>query len=94
MNPPTFIKELLPSSAKKGSSHLLSCTVKGDPLPTVQWFKNQTNIDDSPDYIITYNNGEAILKILEIVPDNSAIYICEATNRFGKASTSANLDGK
>lgn len=94
LNAPIFIKELLPSSAKKGSSHLLSCTVTGNPLPIVQWFKNETNIDDSPDYVITYNNGEAVLKFLEILPDDCAIYTCKATNKLGKASTSANLIGK
>ena len=64
----------------------------GNPLPTVQWYKNETNIDDSPDYAITYNNGEAVLKFHELVSEDSAVYTCKATNRLGQISTSARLD--
>ncbi|XP_044588390.1 uncharacterized protein LOC123267682 isoform X4 [Cotesia glomerata] len=92
LSPPTFIKELLGSVAKKGSPHFLSCRVTGNPLPTVQWFKDNTNIEDSsPDYAITYNNGEALLKFIEVLPDDSGVYTCKATNKLGQASTSANL---
>lgn len=86
------MKELLPSVANKGSPHFLSCTVTGNPLPTVQWFKDNTNIEDSsPDYAITYNNGEAVLKFTEVLPDDRGVYTCKATNKLGQASTSANL---
>ncbi|XP_034951171.1 uncharacterized protein [Chelonus insularis] len=92
LSPPAFIKGLEPSIAKKGSHHFLSCTVTGNPLPTVQWFKDDINIDDSPDYVITYNNGEAVLKFLEILSDDKTVYTCTATNKLGQASTSANLE--
>ncbi|XP_057334956.1 titin isoform X6 [Microplitis mediator] len=92
LSPPTFVKELLPSVATKGSPHFLSCTVTGNPLPTVQWFKDNTNIEDSsPDYAITYNNGEAVLKFTEVLPDDRGVYTCKAKNKLGQASTSANL---
>lgn len=91
-SPPVFVKELQPSVAIEGSSYRLDCTVEGNPLPTVQWYKNETNIDNSPDYIITYNNGEACLSFEEIFLDDRAIYICKATNRLGQVSTSAMLD--
>lgn len=91
-SPPVFVKELQPSVAIEGSSHRLECTVEGNPLPTVQWYKNETNIDNSPDYVITYNNGEACLSFEEVFLDDRAIYICKATNRLGQVSTSAVLD--
>ncbi|XP_072764140.1 uncharacterized protein [Anoplolepis gracilipes] len=89
---PVFVKELLPSSAREGSSHRLECTVEGNPLPTVQWYKNDTNIDNSPDYVITFNNGEAVLKFEEIFLEDKALYTCKATNRWGQSSTTASLD--
>lgn len=89
---PVFVKELLPSSAREGSSHRLECTVEGNPLPTVQWYKNDTNIDNSPDYVITFNNGEAVLKFDEIFLEDKALYTCKATNRWGQSSTAASLD--
>ncbi|KAL6428691.1 hypothetical protein ACFW04_007940 [Cataglyphis niger] len=89
---PVFVKELLPSSAREGSSHRLECTVQGNPLPTVQWYKNDTNIDNSPDYVITFNNGEAVLKFEELFLEDKALYTCKATNRWGQSSTTASLD--
>lgn len=64
---------------------------RGNPLPTVQWFKNDVNIDNSPDYVTTYNNGEAILKFEEVYLDDQGTYTCKAANRIGHAATSAAL---
>lgn len=86
------MKELQPSSAREGSSYSLECIVKGNPLPTVQWYKNDINIDNSPDYVITFNNGEAILKFDEVFLEDKAIYTCKATNRLGQSSTTASFD--
>lgn len=88
---PLFIKELSPSFAIEGSAYELECKVQGNPLPTVQWFKNETNIDNSPDYVTTYNNGEAILKFEEIYLDDQAEYTCKAANKIGQAATSTVL---
>ncbi|XP_015171223.1 PREDICTED: titin isoform X2 [Polistes dominula] len=93
-SPPVFIKELKQSTAIEGNSYRLECTVEGNPLPTVQWYKNETNIDNSPDYIITYNNGEACMSFDEVFLDDKGIYTCKATNRLGQVSTSAVLDVK
>jgi len=91
---PVFVKELQPSSAREGSSHRLECTVEGNPLPTVQWYKNDVNIDNSPDYIITFNNGEAVLKFDEVFLEDKALYTCKATNRWGQSSTTTSFDVK
>jgi len=91
---PVFVKELQPSSAREGFSHRLECTVEGNPLPTVQWYKNDVNIDNSPDYIITFNNGEAVLKFDEVFLEDKALYTCKATNRWGQSSTTASFDVK
>lgn len=91
MRPPNFIKELQPTMATEGTAFELDCKVDGNPLPTVLWFKNKINIDNSPDYIITYNNGEGILKFDQVLMEDQATYSCEATNRLGQASTSCFL---
>ncbi|KAL0100113.1 hypothetical protein PUN28_019517 [Cardiocondyla obscurior] len=93
-NAPVFVKELQPSLAREGSCHKLECTVKGNPLPTVQWYKNDVNIDNSPDYAITFNNGEAVLKFDELFLEDKARYTCKATNQWGQSSTTAFLDVK
>lgn len=91
INPPVFTKELTASTATEGSSHQLECKVQGNPLPTVQWFKNDLNIDNSLDYTTTYNNGEAILKFEEVHPGDQGTYSCQATNKVGIAVTTASL---
>jgi titin len=77
--------------ANENTMYQLECNVQGNPLPTVQWFKDNINIDNSPDYITTYNNGEAILKFENISLEDQGTYSCKAVNRIGQASTSATL---
>ncbi|XP_031348623.1 titin isoform X3 [Photinus pyralis] len=89
--PPKFVKHLEPAFTKQGQKFQFECLVEGHPLPTVQWFKNGECIDNCPDYGITYNNGEAILRFDEIHLDCQADYTCKATNQVGMAQTTANL---
>lgn len=91
LSPPAFVKELNSVVASEGSTYQLECKVQGNPLPTVQWFKNDVNIDNSPDYVTTYNNGEAILKFEEVYLTDQGVYTCKAANRIGHATTSAAL---
>lgn len=88
---PTFTKLLQPTTAREGSPFQFECKVEGNPLPTVQWFKNNDCIDNSPDYIITYNNGEAILKFEKVFLEDKAEYTCKASNQCGTAQSTANL---
>lgn len=91
LTPPTFTKFLEPGSVKEGEPFEFSCKVEGNPLPTVQWYKNNDCIDNSADYVITYNNGEALLKFEQVFKDDKAEYTCKATNDLGVAQSTANL---
>ncbi|RZC41074.1 I-set and/or Spectrin domain containing protein, partial [Asbolus verrucosus] len=91
LSPPTFVKLLEPGNAREGASFQFYCKVEGNPLPTVQWFKNYDCIDNSPDYVITYNNGEAILKFERVYLEDKAEYTCKASNQLGVAQSTANL---
>lgn len=89
--PPSFVKLLHPENAKEGTEFQFECKVEGNPLPTVQWFKNQECIDNSPDYVITYNNGEAILKFEKAALTDKGEYTCKASNEAGTAQSTASL---
>lgn len=89
--PPNFTKPLEPALVKQGQRFQFLCKVEGYPLPTVQWFKNGECIDNSPDYVITYNNGEAILSIEQVSGDDKADYMCRASNQVGTAQSTSNL---
>lgn len=90
--PPTFVQYLQPTTVKEGQPFQFECKVEGHPLPTVQWYKNADCIDNSPDYVITYNNGEAILKFDNVYLVDKAEYSCKATNDLGTAQCSATLN--
>uniref|UniRef100_A0A336ML28 CSON001463 protein n=1 Tax=Culicoides sonorensis TaxID=179676 RepID=A0A336ML28_CULSO len=91
MTPPMFVKPLQSGTAREGATFVLKCVVTGNPLPTVQWFKNDINVDNSPDYIINYNNGEATLKFEEVFLEDQAVFKCKATNSSGMEETIAQL---
>ncbi|XP_037901177.1 uncharacterized protein LOC119645211 isoform X15 [Glossina fuscipes] len=91
MIPPHIVRFLESSRAKEGSAFEFACTVTGNPLPTVQWYKNDKCIDDSPDYVICYNNGEAKLRFEEVFLEDDAIYTCSASNTAGIEHCSASL---
>uniref|UniRef100_A0A6P4EL74 Muscle M-line assembly protein unc-89 n=1 Tax=Drosophila rhopaloa TaxID=1041015 RepID=A0A6P4EL74_DRORH len=89
--PPRILRFLESGKATEGSSFRFACVVAGVPLPTVQWFKNDKCIDDSPDYVISYNNGEATLKFEEVFLEDDAVYTCSASNPAGIEHCSASL---
>ncbi|KAM7355886.1 zormin isoform 2-T2 [Cochliomyia hominivorax] len=88
---PRIVRFLESGKAKEGSSYEFSCVVTGNPLPTVQWYKNDKCIDDSPDYVISYNNGEAKLRFEEVFLEDDAVYTCSASNPAGIEHCSASL---
>ncbi|CAG7821016.1 unnamed protein product, partial [Allacma fusca] len=93
LSPPRFEMPLPPSTTLiEGTvNHQLSCLVKGNPLPTVEWFKDDVNIDTSSEFIITFNNGLCILKFDEVILEDAGNYSCKATNKAGDAETKSEL---
>jgi titin len=95
LSPPEFMKNLQNSTVKENSFCEMNCLISGNPLPNVQWFKNNECIDNSPDYNITYNNGNAVLKIENVKQCHQGKYLCRATNQAGINESVAflNVDG-
>lgn len=90
--PPVFTKYLTSGKAREGSAYEFHCTVEGNPLPEIQWFKNDVCIDNSRDYVITFNNGEIMLRFEEVFLEDKAVYICKAINSVGTDQCWASLD--
>ncbi len=93
-SPPTFLIPLCSISMQEGEGCEFQCKVTGNPLPVVQWFKNDVCIDSSPNYEITYNNGDAKLSLNNVTTGDCAIYTCIASNTSGTLSSSAELSVK
>ncbi|KAL0984793.1 hypothetical protein UPYG_G00146990 [Umbra pygmaea] len=70
---PKETKGVLSSSdIKEGDNVILTCSSRGHPNATHDWYKDSKNI-----------NEEAELRIKSIQPNNSGSYQCKATNRHG-----------
>ncbi|XP_058831727.1 titin isoform X6 [Topomyia yanbarensis] len=91
--PPVFVQKLNNSSAVEGQPFQYSCTVTGNPLPVVHWYKNDTCIDTSPDYKISFDpaSGVTVLRFEQVFLEDQARYTCRASNECGADETGAEL---
>ncbi|XP_061056789.1 palladin [Eubalaena glacialis] len=97
--PPVFTKELQSISASKGQASVLECRVRGTPPLQVQWFRQGSEIQDSPDFRILQKKPRSTaepeeictLVIAETFPEDAGIFTCSASNDYGSAASTAQL---
>ena len=89
--PPEFTKNLKSNELAEGQPQTFECHVLGLPTPSVSWFQDEINIDNSPEFVITKINGACCLKIRQAQRHHSARYTCRALNPGGEATSSARL---
>ncbi|XP_055255516.1 hemicentin-2 isoform X3 [Moschus berezovskii] len=74
-----------------GRSALLACRATGRPLPTITWHRG----DDQPlGPGVGSRTGwpdSGVLFFESVVPEDQALYVCEAQNVFGKVQAEAHL---
>lgn len=63
----------------------------GDPTMKVEWFRNNSPVEDSSRIAKTHDFGYVSLDITHIRPEDEGIYMCRATNSLGEAVTTASL---
>ncbi|KAG8548579.1 hypothetical protein GDO81_024899 [Engystomops pustulosus] len=99
---PNFIQEVAPEFLLNladvicvvGDTVTLHCKVCGRPKPNITWRGPDQNILDgeSSSYTMTASeSGDIRLRICNLMPQDSGIYTCVATNEHGSASTSATV---
>lgn len=69
----------------------MNCRVTGYPVPQISWFKDDLPIENNPDYQTTFGDGLCRLRIEETFAEDSAKFVCRATNEAGTAETCAIL---
>uniref|UniRef100_A0A4W3IS77 non-specific serine/threonine protein kinase n=1 Tax=Callorhinchus milii TaxID=7868 RepID=A0A4W3IS77_CALMI len=91
--PPEFLIPLGDLTCAIGETVILRCKVCGRPKPTISWKGPDQNvlINDSRYSISFSDSGEIMLKICNIMPQDSGIYSCLAVNETGSASSSATI---
>ncbi|XP_069487490.1 palladin isoform X2 [Ambystoma mexicanum] len=97
--PPAFTKELQSITALEGQVVVLECRVKGTPPVEVSWYRQDTQIQDSPDFRILQKKPRSAsepeeictLVIAEALPEDGGNFSCRARNEYGSVSCSAQL---
>lgn len=92
-NCPEFILPLYNMKVMDGQSATLECQVLGNPTPTIRWSVDETNIEASKDFKMTYEEttGRCALVIGDVLPEDEGQYKVLATNELGSNSSSAYL---
>ncbi|XP_054845752.1 palladin isoform X2 [Eublepharis macularius] len=96
---PIFTKELQNSTATEGQVVVLECRVKGPPPLQVSWFRQGTEIQDSPDFRILQKKPRSAVEpeeictlvIAETFPEDAGTFMCTARNDYGSVTSSAKL---
>ncbi|XP_003257998.1 palladin isoform X3 [Nomascus leucogenys] len=97
--PPVFTKELQNTAVAEGQVVVLECRVRGAPPLRVQWFRQGSEIQDSPDFRILQKKPRSTaepeeictLVIAETFPEDAGIFTCSARNDYGSATSTAQL---
>ncbi|XP_069100158.1 palladin isoform X4 [Pleurodeles waltl] len=96
---PVFTKELQSIAAYEGQVVVLECRVRGTPPLEVNWFRQGTEIQDSPDFRLLQKKPRSAtepeeictLVIAEALPEDGGTFLCRARNEYGSVSSSAQL---
>uniref|UniRef100_H3BDD1 Myopalladin n=1 Tax=Latimeria chalumnae TaxID=7897 RepID=H3BDD1_LATCH len=102
MAAPVFTKMIQDLRASEGQLVVLECRVKGVPSPKVEWYREGTLIEDSPDFRILQKKPRSMaepeeictLVIAEVFPEDSGTFTCTASNKYGTVSSVAFLTVK
>lgn len=93
-HPPIIKKPLEDVRVEEGEPCTLLCSVDGEPMPAVQWYKNDALVDHAHDErvkIASKSDGTTTLFIDKAKMDDSGQYELRAVNAKGDTSTSGKL---
>ncbi|XP_019953529.2 myopalladin isoform X1 [Paralichthys olivaceus] len=99
MAAPVFTKSLQDLFVSEGQLVVLEGRVKGIPSPRVDWYREGKSIEDSADFRILQKKPRSpaepeeicTLVIAEVFPEDSGVFTCTASNKYGTVSSTAAL---
>lgn len=80
-----------PQTVSSGRSVRFTVQVSGLPMPTVSWFKDSQMLITDSKCKMLHDENEHTLMLLDVFPEDAAVYSCAARNDFGEAMSSATL---
>ena len=84
---PSFSTKLVDRRIKDGEKLSLNLSLRGEPEPKVEWFKDGRRLVSSDVVDLKYRNRTATLTIEEAFPEDEGSYECVAINSEGRSST-------
>ncbi|XP_059218729.1 twitchin isoform X21 [Stomoxys calcitrans] len=88
---PIFVKPLRDAQCIQNHNAQFTCTITGNPKPTVSWYKGAREISNGARYHM-YNDGDNYFLIINSVfGEDADEYVCRAVNKAGAKSTRAAL---
>ncbi|KAM4704445.1 myopalladin isoform 2-T2 [Rhinophrynus dorsalis] len=99
---PVFTKTLQDLTSSEGQLVVFESRVKGSPSPKVEWHREGTLIEDSPDFRILQKKPRSMaepeeictLVIAEVFSEDAGMFTCTASNKYGTTSSTAYLTVK
>lgn len=89
---PQFMENLKPIQLMDGEELTLSCMVVGNPIPVIKWFRNDTQIiERKGTQMLQETNGNCVLTISEVYPEDAGDYTCYASSKIGEATNTATV---
>jgi len=91
---PEFVVTISDLTVKEGEGATLTCKVKGQPTPEITWYHADQPIttDDVFRVLPGSEEGESILEIPEIFPEDGGLYTVKAMNQAGTIEATATLN--
>jgi hypothetical protein len=93
MQAPKFIRSLQNIETTEGANIHLECYLQpiGDASMRVEWFVNGKPVTDKKRFHTFHDFDFLVLDVLGALAEDSGVYMAQATNRLGNASTSCTV---